>query len=146
MFWPIRFWIELKLLYFVTTLISMLILSTLPHYLSIRLPWIWDNYIVIASSTLSVLWHWYGKPRNLIYYLDYFFAVSWFLVEVIQTRRRALKNVLALNTIIFITNLCIKYNSTYWFYHSMWHFLSAAKCFYLTYYRASNVSSNPYRV
>lgn len=124
----------------------MLVLSSLPHYLSIRFPWTWHNYIVIASSSFSVLWHCYGEPRNLIYYLDYFFASAWFLVEIFRSRPRALKTVLTLNAIVFITNLCIKYNSNYWLYHSAWHLASSAKCVYLTYYRVSNASLSPCRV
>ena len=111
----------------------------------IRFPWIWRNYIVILSSSFSVLWHLYGEPKNLIFYFDYLFATAWFLVEIFQTRSRDLKNVVALNTIVFITNLCIKYNTNYWFYHSLWHILSSAKYFYISRgCRVSNVSSSPY--
>ena len=162
----------------------MLVLSTLPHYLSIRFPWIWRNYIVILLSSFSVLWHLYGEPKNLIFYFDYLFTVLWFLSDISYSRRRSLQTVFTLNAIVFITgnclpwtsrtinlcnsndirpqgglihgeylnsvlddsNLCIKYNTEYWFYHSLWHILSSAKCFYISRgCRVSTAFSSPYR-
>lgn len=126
----------------------MLVLSTIPHYLSIRFPWTSHNYIVIVSSTFSVLWHWYGEPKNLLHYLDYFFALVWFLTDISRCRRGVLTAIIVLNAIVFITNICIKYNSDYWLYHSLWHLLSSAKSLYvskyLTYYRVSGGFSSPY--
>jgi hypothetical protein len=123
----------------------MLVVSTIPHYFSVKLPWTWHNYVIIASSTFSVMWHWYGEPKNMLYYLDYFFAFAWFITDVYRSRRETLKMVITLNAIVFITNICIKYNSDYWLYHSMWHLLSSAKCFYIsTYYPVSGASSSPY--
>jgi hypothetical protein len=91
------------------------------------------------------MWHWYGEPKNMLYYLDYFFAFAWFITDVYRSRRETLKMVITLNAIVFITNICIKYNSDYWLYHSMWHLLSSAKCFYIsTYYPVSGASSSPY--
>ena len=131
----------------------MLVLSTIPHYLSIRFPWNSHNYIIIASSTFSALWHFYGEPKTLLYYLDYFFALVWFLTDILRSRK-FLKTIIALNAIVFITNICIKYNSDYWLYHSLWHLLSSEKCLYvsklsarsITYYRVSGGFSSPYHV
>jgi hypothetical protein len=130
-----------------TSRYAMLILSTLPHYLSIQRPWSSYNIIVILSSSFSVIWHWYGEPKNIIYYLDYFFALVWFLADVYRSRRANLKSVIILNTIVFITNICIKYNSDYWLYHSLWHLLSSGKSLYIsTCCQVANVFSSPYPV
>lgn len=108
----------------------------------VRLPWTPYKYLLV-SSTLSVLFHWYGQ------HFDYLFVIAWLFYDISRSSRRALRVVITLNAIVFITNICIKYNSDYWLYHSLWHLLSGAKCLYLsrylTYYRVADVSSSPYR-
>jgi hypothetical protein len=90
-----------------------------------------------------MLLHRYGQ------HFDYIFAIAWLFYDISRSNRRALRVVITLNAIVFITSICIKYNSDYWLYHSLWHLLSAAKCLYIskiiTYYRVAGVSSSPYR-
>jgi hypothetical protein len=126
----------------------MLIISTFPHYLSLTPRINTYNLVVALSATLSALWHWYGEPRSLLLFLDYFFAGLWAVIDLYNALPRKILPIIALNIIVFITNLCIKYDNNYWFYHSLWHLLSSAKCYYvshrLTYYRDVNEFSSPY--
>jgi hypothetical protein len=110
----------------------MLILSTLPHYLAVNSKNIVYSSIVIASSTLSVLWHWHGEPKGVVQNLDYLAAFAWGIAELVYAPRGQLKLVFVANSIVLCANLCIKYDNNYWFYHSAWHLLSAMKAIYIS--------------
>jgi hypothetical protein len=124
----------------------MLILSALPHYLAITRKNIVYSSIVIASSTLSVLWHWHGEQKGTIQNLDYLAAFAWGIAELVYAPRGFLKLVFVANSIVLCTNLCIKYDANYWFYHSAWHLLSAIKAIWLSRIITFEPTKSPFRI
>lgn len=112
------------------------VLTTLPHYLSV-LPLLMSYpdtalyiHIVWMSTTLSVLWHLQGEPINYLLYLDYFGAGLWTGYELYASTNRV--QVAVLNLLVFLLNISpIIYD--YHIQHSLWHLISAAKCFYVAY-------------
>jgi hypothetical protein len=117
---------------------NWLVVSTLPHYLSVfplllsypnTAPYI---YIVWMSTTLSVLWHLQGEPINYLYYLDYLGATLWTSYELYTSTGNLsmTAEVSVLNLIVFLLNMNPG-SDHYHVYHSLWHLMSAAKCFYV---------------
>ena len=104
----------------------MIVVSTLPHYLSI-LPYnIHYTIVVVTSTTFSILYHTYDN--KIITFLDYFMALIWFLSDVkLASNNTQLKKILVLNGIIFLLNISMPNNL-----HSLWHLLSALKCYYVS--------------
>jgi hypothetical protein len=126
---------------------NLLVLTTLFHYLAI-LPFHefnkfnrFNNYvfIIITSTTLSVIWHLLFEPFGLIFYLEYLFATLWFLYDLklsIQTSNYFVYiQVLFFNFLIFILNIIFNMmNPEYYVvFHSIWHLLSALKCYYVSF-------------
>jgi hypothetical protein len=107
-----------------------LVITTLPHYLAIVYS---ENtgytITILASSTLSVIWHSLGEPDGILMYLDYTLAVCWFLWELYLFKNK--KMILCLNGIIFTLNRLIP-QEHYIFYHSIWHLLSSMKAIYIS--------------
>ena len=108
-----------------------LVLSTLPHYLAI----IYSKNIgytvtILASSTLSVIWHGAGEPDGILMYLDYSLAVCWFLYELYLGKNKGL--IILLNGIVFSLNRLIS-QEHYILYHSVWHILSSMKVIYIAF-------------
>ena len=114
------------------------VVSTLPHYLSVlpllpfypnTVPYI---YIVCMSTTLSILWHLQGEPINYLYYLDYLGATVWTSYELYTSTGNLsmTAEVAVLNLIVFLLNMNPG-SDHYHVYHSLWHLMSAAKCFYV---------------
>jgi len=116
-----------------------LVLSTLPHYLSILLLYKYYNInkiniyikIIFASSSLSVLYHVYEENNIIITYFDYTMAFIWFLYYL-KILYNYLNKIICINAFIFIINISIPYNDYYYINHSIWHLLSAYKCYYTT--------------
>ena len=113
-------------------LVSMIVLSTLPHYLAIAYS---ENtgytITILASSTLSVVWHALGEPDGILMYLDYFAALCWFLYEVHLGKNKMLVTIILLNGVVFTLNRLIP-QEQYVFYHSIWHILSSMKSIYVS--------------
>ena len=115
---------------------NILVLSTLPHYLSIY-PLKYNIYtfgyinIILLSTTASVLFHTYDNIY--ITYIDYFMAFMWFLydLKIGWIYKNILFKILYMNGIIFLMNINIS-NNNYKIIHSLWHLLSAYKCFYIS--------------
>ena len=114
------------------------VVTTLPHYLSV-LPLLlsYPNtavyiHIVWMSTTLSVLWHLQGEPINYLYYLDYLGATLWTSYELYASTGNLsmTAEVAVLNLIVFLLNMNPG-SDHYHVYHSLWHLMSAAKCFYV---------------
>jgi len=117
-----------------------LIISTLPHFLSI-IP-IKKYYktsafsyinIIALSSTFSILYHYYEQSNTIINVLDYFFAFLWILYDLKLTyKTRLIYKVFFGNCMMFILNITIDYDNNYIVTHSLWHLLNASKCFYVS--------------
>ena len=106
----------------------MLVVSTLPHILSV-IPY--NNYeyinIIIISTGLSVAYHTY--PIHIIVFADYFIAFVWFLYDCHISLKYKIWQPIALNGLVFLLNIIPTNN--YLIYHTIWHLLSASKCFYV---------------
>jgi hypothetical protein len=126
---------------------DLLVLTTLFHYLAI-LPFNelnkfnrFNNYvfIIITSTTLSVIWHLLLEPFGIIFCLDYLFAALWFLYDFqlsIKTFNYLVyTQVLFFNFLIFAINIIFNLmNPEYYvIFHSIWHLLSALKCYYISF-------------
>jgi predicted membrane channel-forming protein YqfA (hemolysin III family) len=121
-----------------------LIVSTLPHYITLIFVVFPDNgslllhiYSLIAflSSTLSVIWHLKGEPYDWSFIADYSLAFLWIVVEVVAVIVRTcpvpIVLTLFLNIVVFCVNQVIHFVKnerwTYKMLHSYWHLLSAFK-------------------
>lgn len=116
---------------------NALSISTLPHLISI-IPLI-KRYngstfgyinIIVASTTISFIWHQKNERWPTLTILDYAAATIWFFYEFTLARNR--RQVLLLNAIILCINQSIAYDKNYATYHSIWHILSALKCAYIS--------------
>jgi len=111
------------------------VLSTLPHYVSIIPLYPHDMYeyktAIIVSSTISVVWHLYGEPQNIILGLDYVAACYWAFCELQYGQDNETVKIFLLNILVLLLNRGVEFTDNYALYHSMWHLVSAAKCFYI---------------
>ena len=113
---------------------NVLVLSTVPHYVSILplIPYKEMNHyktIIITSTTLSILFHTYDN--NFLTFLDYFVALVWFLYDIqLGIQYNIFHTILCLNCIVFFININITNN--YEVLHSFWHLISASKCYYIS--------------
>ena len=138
----------------------MLILSTLPHYLSV-LPLLPDYYYVtddsgagisksatasstvtyeyvntiLIASTLSVFYH-LSNESLLVAIPDYIAAFIWLLYDLYfgwYFVPQHFKKIVLLNSLVVALNWSItKSNPNYETLHSVWHICSAAKCYYVS--------------
>lgn len=116
-----------------------LILSTLPHYVSI-LPVLsfYKTYtsgyvhIIGISTTLSIFYHLVDESEPAITFLDYFAAYIWFLFDLKYAYHLNIMKIVWLNSLIFYMNQSIPNNEDYEFFHSLWHLFSAGKCYYVS--------------
>lgn len=119
-----------------------LVLSTIPHLYSI-LPLIkYYKYtygyihVILLSTLLSVLYHTYEESNEIITILDYSSAVIWVLYDIymgyIYTNKKILFKIILGNSLVFFINIQIPYTVSYPFYHSLWHFINAYKCYYVS--------------
>lgn len=117
------------------------IVSTLPHFCSIA-PLIGHReatayiYVITVSSTLSVLYHLYEESNTIITAADYLAAATWSLFDVYMgythTNTSVLSQIILGNLLIFALNLQIPRDESYIWWHSLWHYLSAYKSFYVS--------------
>lgn len=118
----------------------MLILTTVPHFFSI-LPLVkyYRNYFfyintIIVSTTLSILYHYYEESNVMVTILDYFFAFLWFVYDMYlacKYKPSMFYTVILSNGSILLIHSIIPYTG-YVYTHSIWHLLSAYKCFYIS--------------
>ena len=125
---------------------SLLVLSTLPHYVSL-LPLVYyynDTlilyymFVILTSSTLSVLYH--SKYNNVIIELfDHVLALFWFMYDVYlgyALGYALLFQIIFYNTLSFMVYQKIEIECTrekYYIFHSGWHLLNTFKSFYISY-------------
>jgi hypothetical protein len=128
------------------------VISTLPHYLSIIPLHPHDMYdyktAILVSSTISVVWHVYGEPANIMLVFDYVAACSWGFYELYYAPEKDELKIYMMNIAIILLNLTVYSFANYDLYHSLWHILSAAKCFYvatiISQSRSLRLSGSPY--
>jgi hypothetical protein len=134
----------------------MLVLSTLPHYLSV-IPLLPNYYYVtddsganisksstvtyeyvntiLIASTLSVLYH-FTNESLVVAVPDYAAAFVWLLYDLYfgwYFIPKYFQRIVILNSLVLISNWCItKGNPNYEILHSVWHVVSAAKCYYVS--------------
>jgi hypothetical protein len=117
-----------------------LVISTLPHYLAIYpVVSVYKTYtseyihIILASSTLSIVYHIYEESNPFLTFLDYLVAFVWLAYDLkLSMDTKQWKQILFLNGLICTLNLSVTYTKNYVLFHSLWHLLSAAKCFYVS--------------
>ena len=119
-----------------------LIISTLPHFLSI-LPLIkYYKYtygyinIILLSTIFSILYHKCKESNNFINFMDYLFAGIWLIYDIymgyVYTNKKILIKIILANIVVFIINIQIPYNVYYELNHSIWHIINVYKCFYVS--------------
>lgn len=121
-----------------------LIITTIPHYLSIfpilqyynnNLIWCYIN-IIFISTTFSILYHLTKESNYTIFYIDYTLAFIWSLFDIsipIYFKDLYMFNkIISANIIIFFININITRDKNYIIHHSIWHLISAYKCFYVS--------------
>ena len=120
---------------------KLLIVSSMLHYFADQpftkknLIGKYNNYVltIILSTTLSILWHISNERYGLLFFLDYSFAYLWFLQDVYHGyNNNHLFQILYLNMFILILNICSSYKNYYYYTHSVWHIISALKCYYIS--------------
>ena len=135
---------------------NLLILSTLPHYLSV-LPLIYYYndirilyymIVILTSSTLSVLYHTDTKNNSVIIDLfDHVLAFFWFLYDVYLgcvLGYALLFQIIFYNSLSFMVYQRIEIESSrknYYTFHSGWHLLNAFKSFYISYLISLSLNS-----
>jgi hypothetical protein len=116
-----------------------IVLSTLPHFLAAYVAGVgWYGAVIAASSTLSVVWHMRGEPRDHWFYLDYAFAGLWTAFDValaltlfgpthLVTWTVCVLNAMAIGTNQLADALARRGQVRYERGHAAWHLFSAAK-------------------
>ena len=112
-------------------LLNLVILSTLPHFLSI-LPIIYNvEYIcvILVSTILSIIYHIDETDRVIMVY-NYGMAFIWVLYDIhMGYSTPYLYTIINLNVISYIINKCTINEPLY---HSIWHLINAVKCYYVS--------------
>ena len=121
----------------------ILVLTTLLHSLATIPPLISNHSFryaysshVIAAMILSAIWHLKGQPNSAIMYLNYSFAVVWFIYDMgMMSSLSDLEKIKIVAANVFI--LCLydicSADQNYEVYHSLWHIASTIKCAYVSY-------------
>jgi hypothetical protein len=117
--------------------------STIAHFCSI-LPLIkyykthTSGYIniILLSTVFSILYHIYDESNYTINIIDYFCAGAWLVYDVymgyIYTDNNTICIIVFVNTMSFFINIQIPHNVYYPLNHSIWHFINAYKCYYVS--------------
>ncbi len=114
---------------------TILVLSTLPHYFAaiiVGSQWPIYQYIIIASTTLSVTWHMTDNvATSFLGIADHAVAAVWFAADCYYLYDH-LGRVLILNILSAALNvIASRANMSYECSHSIWHIINAAKSMYL---------------
>jgi hypothetical protein len=122
-------------------MINALILTTLPHYLTLLVsPTPTYSVIIFCSTTLSVAWHYADEPvTSHLGKLDHAAAALWFAADLYYfSKIHELPLALILNGLIAAMNVTVSYLDQrkmvpYYVGHSVWHIFSAIKSVFLAY-------------
>lgn len=123
---------------------NLLIVTTLPHFLSI-IPLFqyylykeifWYNNVIITSTVLSILYHSYSY--KFITFLDHLFSLIWFIYDIYNGYTISgviFLKILIVNSVSFMFHQQIEKmgKESYYSLHSLWHLVNAAKCMYVSY-------------
>ena len=113
----------------------LLVLSTLPRYLSIipLHPHDLAEYkaAIIVSSTISVVYHLYATCQSTVLVIDYSSACYWGFFEVKYGHDKDTLKIFLLNVLLLILNRSVEFTDNHALYHALWHLVFAAKCFYV---------------
>ena len=131
-----------------------ILLSTAPHSIALlfvagcqnpeKYPGLYTGYSIVigTSSLLSLLWHRQYEKKNILFWLDYGFALIWTLYDcaigLIVTSIPSFITILLLNSICILTNQLGDWLSknNYMSYekaHSAWHLLNVIKSIFVSY-------------
>lgn len=113
---------------------DLVIISTIPHYLALFFisKDIYYSFLILISSSSSVLWHLYEHDLNL-YYIDHTLAVLLSLYEIIidNNNENIYFNLLSFLTCHFM-HLLVSYKiMSYNYSHSIFHIVSSCKTIYI---------------
>lgn len=121
---------------------NILVISTLPHFLSILPLRKYDRHtrgyinIILISTFFSILYHLYEESNQYITTLDYIFATAWFLYDcklvILHTSPIDGLTIICSNGFVFFIHSLIPYNESYVLYHSIWHCINAYKAYYIS--------------
>ena len=93
---------------------------------------------ILVSTVFSILFHIYEESNHSITILDFFCAGLWGLYDVYMgytyTNQDTLLKIMFLNIGSFLIHTQIPYNVYYTLTHSLWHFINAYKCYYISWY------------
>ena len=109
-----------------------LVLSTLPHFLSILPVLDQPRYasVIFLSTTLSILYHANKESNAWINRLDHIVATIWFLYDIqLGLHYSVLGHVLEANLVSFLLHMGL---SRPYYLHNLWHFVNAYKCWYVS--------------
>lgn len=84
---------------------------------------------ILMSASVSVLWHYYGEPVNVILLLNYLLAIQWFLLDFAWSKYLGRPEIIEYNSYVAILFVSCLFCEKHLTYHSLWHIISAAKCF-----------------
>jgi hypothetical protein len=121
----------------------MLVLSSCLYYLALipliyapsvnrtsRLNRIYENTILCATFA-SIMWHSY--PSSIILCLiNYAFAGLWFALDYLWSKALNKKIIIELNALVFLAFIMSTFVPNYDVAHTVWHVISASKCFYVS--------------
>jgi hypothetical protein len=122
--------------------------TTLPHYVAI-IPATPTPYrlTIFVSTTLSVIWHFYGQPNGALLYMNYTAAFLWAFYDIglAIRKRRCIDEVAMANAALLFLSVHIPPGPMYFFLHSLWHIVSATKCLYFAMKFSLQISHWPAR-
>ena len=121
---------------------NILVISTLPHFLSILPLRKYDRYtidyinVILISTVFSMLYHLYEESNQYITILDYIFATIWFLydckIAIYYMPYTEGLTIISSNCLVFLIHSFIPFNESYTLYHSIWHCINAYKAYYVS--------------
>jgi hypothetical protein len=121
----------------------LLTLTTCLHYLALvplirlnhanrvsRFTRIYANTILVTTF-MSILMHSYPNS-NLLCFMDYLFTGLWFTLDYLWSKALNKKIIVELNCLVFLAYTLSTLVPNYGLAHSVWHIISASKCFYVS--------------
>jgi len=92
--------------------------------------------IILLSTALSILWHFYKEEQSPLLYLNYGMGAIWTIYDIMlinQTEQDVVSQIFILTWSIYCLNGILSLQQNYELTHSLWHILSSTKCLYVSY-------------